>query len=177
MGNRRVTGFRSAGRAMRAARKSCLAALVLAVVVPGVAQADFGVTTFSATTTQPDGVTLATQAGGHPFLGTTSFKLNATNTGQPGRRRPEEHSRRRSAGGHPEPRVRARSAPREEPTLAACGVATQIGETDIYAGSLLLPPVANVPVFNMVPEPGQVSRFAFSLGPLAPRTDIVGWRA
>ena len=56
---------------------ACLAATALAaaLLAPGLAQADFGLKSFSATATNEDG-SIDTQAGSHPYEYTVSFEFN-----------------------------------------------------------------------------------------------------
>ncbi len=158
---------------------SFLAALVTVALLPAAAQGVFGVQSFSAQTLQPDETTLFTQAAGHPFTGITTFTLRTVgglpDGGFPGGVLKNIHVEI-PPGLIPNPESLPKCTS-PTPTLATCGVGTQIGTTDILVLVNLAPPVTttiSVPVFNMEPTPGQVSTFAFSLGASAPRVDIEG---
>jgi hypothetical protein len=146
---------------------------VTAVLMPGAAHAAFGVQSFSATT-ENDDTTLFTQAAGHPWIGITAFTLNSAG-GLPDGGVLKNIRVEIPPGVIPDPESLPKCAS-ATPTLANCGVATQIGTTTVYALVSQAPPITQpftVPVFNMEPALGQVSRFAFIL-PVGPRVDIEG---
>ncbi len=163
-------------RASRPILLALLTAVGLAALIPAGAQAAFGVQSFSATTQNED-TSLFTQAGGHPWLGITSFTIKTVgglpDGGFPGGVLKNIHVQV-PPGVIPNPE----SLPKcnsPVPIVATCGVGTQIGTSDIIgltAGGT--PATFSVPVFNMVPLTGQVSTFAFSLGAAALRVNIEG---
>ena len=73
----------------------------LAAAVSPTASLAFGVADFRAETLKADGTTLDTQAGGHPYVGVTSFTLNTTGGLPDGDLK--EHPRRHPAGPDPQP--------------------------------------------------------------------------
>ncbi len=168
--------LRNAGRPILFA---LLAAVILVMATPSAAHAAFGVQSFSATTLQSDGTTLFTQAGGHPPFGVTAFTIKTVG-GLPDGGFPGGVLKNIHVDIPPGVLANPESLPKctsPTPIIATCGVGSQIGTTTILALVNVSPAVTvpiTVPVFNMEPEVGQVSDFAFSLGASAPRVDIVG---
>ena len=163
--------LRSAGRPVVLA---LLAAVAVAALLPASSHAAFGVQSFSATTQNAD-TSLFTQAAGHPFNGITAFTLNSVGGLPDGGVLKNIHVDI-PPGVIPDPESLPKCTS-ATPTLANCGVATQIGTTTINAlVSAGPPPVIapfTVPVFNMEPPDGLVSDFAFIL-PVGPAVHIEG---
>ena len=132
----------------------------------------FGVESFRAVVLKADGTTLETQAGAHPYTGVTEFTLQTTGGLPDG----DLESIRVDVppGLIPNPEAVPKC---DEAVPALCPANTQIGTTVIKAVlkpspvPLALPPL---PVYNMVPPPGQVSDFAFTIPTVKPRVDILG---
>lgn len=144
------------------------AALALAVAAP-MAQADFGVESFSAqvrnTSTPGD---LDTQAGSHPFEGVTDFTFKTNGLGMPdGNVKNIRVDLPTGVISNPEATPKCTEA-----QFPDCPAATKLGTETLTAGMAAAPPVT-VDVFNMVTKPGQVSLFSFN-APVFGRTDIVG---
>ena len=148
------------------------AAVVLgSAALPARAHAAFGISSFSAQVRNADS-SLATQAGGHPFVGVTSFTVNTV------------------AGGAPDGTVKDIRVdipaglvpnPQATPTCSdaafaasACPPEAQVGTEQLTAFALLVPTTVTVPLYNMNAGPDHVADIAFSVPILAPRTDIIG---
>jgi hypothetical protein len=144
--------------------------LVAAVAALGTAapaaQAAFGVSDFKADVFKADGTTVETQAGAHPFTGVTSFRFNTTALGTP------DGNVKSVRVDLPPGLVSNPLATPQCPQAAfpSCPIDTQLGTETLTTPLGALPPI---PVFNMVPQAGQVSDFAFN-APVFGRSDIVG---
>lgn len=140
------------------------AALAFAAAAP-VAEADFGVASFSAqvrkSATKDD---LATQAGSHPFVGVTDFTFNNTGGMADGNVKNIRVDLPPGLVSNPQATPKCTDA-----QFPSCPPNTKLGTEELYVG---LPAPITADVFNMVPKPGQLSAFAFST-PLG-RTDIIG---
>lgn len=147
-------------------------AVAFVLTLAGSARADFGVASFRAETLQADGHTLDTQAGGHPYIGVTSFSLNTTGGLPDGDLKNVRVDVPPGLIPNPEAVPKCTAA---QPSL--CPANTQVGTVEVVAVlrpvpvPLALPPL---PVYNMVPPPGRVSDFAFGIPLVNPRVDIVG---
>ncbi len=154
-------------------RWTIIAAVALTLgfaALPAPAGAAFGISSFSAQVRNADS-SLATQAGGHPFVGITSFTLN-------------------TVGGAPDGNVKDVRVdipaglvpnPQATPTcsdaafaISACPPESQVGTEALTAYALLVPTTVTVPLYNMNAGPSNVADIAFSVPILAPRTDIIG---
>jgi len=167
-----VIGQRTVGsRNSRVLRNTCGLAVLLAALLPSAAQA-FGVASFRAETLNADGTTLATQAGGHPYYGVTSFSLNSSGGLPDGDLKNVRVDV--PAGLIPNPEAVPKCT---QPMPSLCPPDTQVGTVDIVAvlrplpAPLALPPL---PVYNMTPPAGKVSDFAFGIPLVNPRVDIIG---
>jgi hypothetical protein len=144
--------------------------LVAAVAALGTAapaaHAAFGISEFTADVYKPDGTTVETQAGAHPFTGVTSFKFNTTALGTP------DGNVKSVRVDLPPGLVSNPLATPQCPQSAfpSCPLDTQLGTETLTTPLGTLPPL---PVFNMVPQAGQVSDFAFN-APVFGRSDIIG---
>lgn len=152
----------------RILRVALAAALALGVAAP-MAQADFGVESFSAqvrnTSTPGD---LDTQAGSHPFEGVTDFTFKTNGLGMP-----DGNVKNIRVDLPPGIISNPEATPRcTEAQFPDCPAATKLGTETLTAVMAAAPPVT-VDVFNMVTKPGQVSLFSFN-APVFGRTDIVG---
>ena len=144
--------------------------LVVAVAVLGIAapaaNAAFGISDFTADVYKSDGTTVETQAGAHPFTGVTSFKFNTTALGTPdGNVKTVRVDLPPGLVSNP---LATPQCPQE--AFPSCPLDTQLGTETLTTPLGTLPPL---PVFNMVPQNGQVSDFAFN-APVFGRSDIVG---
>jgi hypothetical protein len=152
------------------AMRPLLAVLVAAVAALGAAapaaNADFGISSFKADVYKADGTTVETQAGAHPFTGVTSFAFNTTPLGTPD-------------GNVKDVRVDLPPGLVSNPlaipqcpqaSFPSCPADTQLGTETLTTLLGTLPPL---PVYNMVPQNGQVSDFAFN-APVFGRSDIIG---
>lgn len=151
--------------------RGVIAALAAALLVPASASA-FGVEEFHADTLEADGTTTYTQAGGHPPLGVTSFRLSDTGGLPDGDLKEVRVDIPPGLIPNPEAVPKCMAA---EP--AFCPAETRVGTVEIVAVMKPVPvplPVPPLPVYNMVPPPGKVSDFAFGIPGINPRVDIIG---
>jgi hypothetical protein len=152
-----------------------------AIVVAGVlltlltaaapAHAAFGVTdaNFSASVTDAVGDPV-TQAGAHPFEGTTKFSFNTV----PPLGIPDGNVKDVRVDLPPGLISNPEATPKcLDSQFPSCPANTRLGTETLTVGSTLFPIPSTVPIFNMVPDPGQVSRFAFN-APVFGETDIIG---
>jgi hypothetical protein len=141
------------------------AAAALGTAAPA-AQAAFGVSDFKADVYKADGTTVETQAGAHPFTGVTSFTFNSTVLGPDGNVKSVRVDLPPGLVSNPLATPQCPQA-----SFPSCPADTQLGtETLTTTGGVTTPPLA---VYNMVPQKGQVSDFAFN-APVFGRSDIVG---
>lgn len=144
--------------------------LVAAVAALGIAapaaNASFGISDFKADVFKADGTTVETQAGAHPFTGVTSFAFNTTALGTPdGNVKDVRVDLPPGLVSNP---LATPQCPQE--SFPSCPADTQLGTETLTTPLGTLPPL---PVYNMVPQKGQVSDFAFN-APIFGRSDIVG---
>ncbi len=160
-------------------RRRRTAAVALAISLTGLAAAvspaasfAFGVADFRAETLKADGVTLDTQAGGHPYFGVTEIKLDSTGG------LPDGDLKEIRVDIPPGLIPNPEAVPKCDAAIPSlCPANTQIGTTEIVAVLRPLPtplPLPPLPVYNMVPPPGKVSDFAFTIPTVKPRVDILG---
>jgi hypothetical protein len=140
----------------------CGVCLLLGVAGPGVAWAGFGVESFSAPIVSQDG-SADTQAGSHPFAMTTSITFNHTGSG--GLAAPEGGNVKdiqvelpAGISGSVTAVPRCPDAVLE--VARFCPPATQVGTLTLHATQL---GTQTVPVYNMVPLPGEPARFGMSV--------------
>ena len=142
------------------------AVAVLCAVAPA-ANAAFGISDFKADVFKADGTTVETQAGAHPFTGVTSFSFNTT-TLPPG---PDGNVKDIRVDLPPGLVSNPLATPQcPQASFPSCPADTQLGTETLTTTLGTLPPL---PVYNMVPQKGQVSDFAFN-APVFGRSDIVG---
>jgi hypothetical protein len=141
------------------------------MILSAPARADFGIVpgSFTADVFKQDGVTLETQAGGHPYSATTRFSLNTFN------QRPDGHMRDIAttlpAGFIGNPEATPKCSREDFDALiggaAQCPASSQVGlaEIDIALGDPGPPsPIPFVaPVYNLVPVPGTTAEFGIPI--------------
>ncbi len=149
---------------MRTAKTlSALAALLIALLVPAAARADFGIEPGSVTVTarNADG-TIDTQAGSHPASFVVHFKLktNPDGTTEGGQMRNVIVDLPPGFSGDPQA---IPTCPRKlfEGVLPACPVETQVGLIHTTSPSILGAEI-KLPVYNLAPPPGITAQLAFS---------------
>jgi len=138
----------------------CLGLLLLTLLSPSAAQADFGIKNFSAEATEADG-SVDFQAGSHPYQYKVTFDLNtdAEGRGEGGELRSLVVSLPHGMVGNPEAVPHCKQADFEGGT-PRCPGNTQIGNAIIWFGGLR----TNArPVFNLTPSLGSPATNAFSL--------------
>jgi hypothetical protein len=141
-----------------------LLALLLALMVPNAAQADFGLSSLSVSASEEDGSPVL-QAGSHPYEFTTAFALN-TDAGGKVEGRPRELIFDLPPGMVGDPLAVPRcSASDFEGALVHCPGNTQVGIADVFLSAGLNPPikVPSTPIYNLTPAPGAPASFGTSL--------------
>ncbi|MFL5840274.1 MAG: hypothetical protein ACJ77Z_07465, partial [Thermoleophilaceae bacterium] len=144
------------------------AVVMLAVAAPS-ASAAFGVESFSADVLDQSN-DVVTQAGSTPYTGVTDFKFKKTALGGPdGNVKDIRVDLPPGLISNPEATPKC-----SETDFPSCPADTQLGtETLTTAVVPLVPVTLTVPVYNMVPDAVQVSKFSFNV-PVVGRTDIIG---
>jgi hypothetical protein len=155
---------------VKAMRPRVQLVLVAAVAALGTAapaaNAAFGISDFKADVYKADGTTVETQAGAQPFTGVTSFTFNTTTLGTP-----DGNVKNVRVDLPPGLVSNPLATPQcSQSAFPSCPIDTQLGTETLTTPLGTLPPL---PVFNMVPQKGQVSDFAFN-APVFGRSDIVG---
>ena len=157
---------------MRPRRDAVLVAAVLLVtllVAATPAQAGFGVSSFTARATDSSDHDVS-QAGAHPFLGTTAFTFNTI----PLLGTPDGNVKNVRVEVPPGLISNPQATPRcTNAQFPSCPANTQIGTETLTTVPLLVPVTVTLPVYNMETTADQVSVFAFDV-PIFGRTDIVG---
>jgi hypothetical protein len=148
-------------RVLLVALAGCLA---LAGSVPALAGASFGIESFGGSITNADG-SPDLRAGSHPFALTTSIALNST-TNSEGDQIPDgtvkDIAVETPAGLVGDPTAlptctNAQLTAFAEPQVGACPLGSQVGQLTVQTVRPLVE--LTVPVFNMVPSPGEPARF------------------
>ena len=133
---------------------ACLAltALLIALLGPSAAQADFGLKSFSAVATNEDG-SIDTQAGSHPYEYTVSFEFN-----QDAEERVEGNASQLILDlppglvGNPQALPQCKRADFVFNFATICPGDTQVGLADLKANQGGI--IARLPVYNLTPSPG-----------------------
>jgi hypothetical protein len=144
------------------------ATAALALAAPA-AHAAFGVSSFTARATDNADHDVS-QAGAHPFLGTTAFTFNTI----PLLGTPDGNVKNVRVDVPPGLISNPEATPRcTNAQFPSCPANTQIGTETLTTVPLLVPVTVTLPVYNMQTAADQVSVFAFDV-PIFGRTDIVG---
>jgi hypothetical protein len=153
---------------MRPRREALLVAAVLSLVAATPAHADFGVASFEARVADAADHDV-TQAGAHPFTGTTAFTFNSTATGPDGHVKDIRVDLPPGLISNPQATPRCTNA-----QFPDCPRETQLGTEQLTAQIGPVPVSYTAAVFNMETGADQLADFAFAVPALAPRTDIIG---
>jgi uncharacterized repeat protein (TIGR01451 family) len=106
-----------------------------------------------------------TQAGGHPYEANASFEFNTHNTKSgypyPVGGEPKNVVVQLPAGLVGNPLAAASQCPVGALQTATCSRESQVGVIDVGQEGEFLPVDTNVPVYNLVPEPGYPAEFGF----------------
>src|SRR3954471_4302745 len=151
----------------RIAKSLVAALLLLGVAVPN-AFAAFGVQSFTADVLDASDQ-VVTQAGPTPYTGVTACKFNQSILGNPDGM-VKDIRVNLPAGLISTPEATPKCS---ESAFPSCPPETQIGTETLTTEPALVPVTVTVPVYNMPPEAGQVSKFSFNV-PVVGRTDIIG---
>jgi hypothetical protein len=138
---------------------AALAACFIAGALSAPAMADFGIQSFDGSVSNQDG-TPDTQAGSHPFTASTSFALNSHDGGSLPDDNVKDIRVDVPAGlvGDPTSVQQCTEAQLLIGDFGQCPAASQVGQVSLNLG-LSFPNPTTVPVFNMVPPPGEAAQF------------------
>jgi hypothetical protein len=151
-----------------------MAVFLTAGVMAAPAAADFGIADFDGQTSNAEGGAY-TQAGGHPFEASTTFKLKLT-TDSEGNLLPEGGTLRGAAVELPPGLI---GSPAAAPTCtpaglvfgqnieAACSPDTIVGTAEVETNKEGGVQIYSAPVFNMTAPKGMPARFAFVIEPVS----------
>jgi hypothetical protein len=156
---------------MRPRRDALLVAAVLLIsvlVAATPAHADFGVASFTARVADAADHDV-TQAGAHPFTGTTAFTFNSTAMGPDGHVKDVRVDLPPGLISNPQATPRCTNA-----QFPNCPRETQLGTEQLTTQIGPVPASYTAAVFNMETGSDQLADFAFAVPVLAPRTDIIG---
>lgn len=145
-----------------------LAALLVTLVLPGAAQADFGIKSFSAVATNEDG-SIATQAGSHPYEYTVDISFNEDAEEQiEGNVNKILIDLPEGMVGNPQALARCSRADFDLNYTGACSGDTQVGIAIVDAG---VAENFQPPVYNLTPSPGSAATVGFVINSFASMQD------